>query len=1041
MCTPVRDELPPPLDVETPVMSDSNNSFSLDGVRSSDSIENRTCSPMAPQDNGFNSILEINEEDTPDVVLRSLKSKNGDRPIIAHLNINFLNPKFEPLKLLIKDNIDILLISETKLDDTFPSGQFMIDGYKKPIRLDRNRFGGGILFFLRDDLPCKELPSHNLPNDVEGIFIEITIRKLKWLIVGGYNPHKETISYFLNHIGNQLDKHLQSYENLMLLGDFNSEMTEKEMIDFCEIYNLQNLIKDPTCYKNPSNPSSIDVILTNKKSSFVDSMTIETGLSDHHKMTVTVLKQYFKKREPIVIHYRDFKSFNGLKVRNEIRERLEKCEILDVDIFKNIFDEVLDRHAPKKKKVVRGNNSPFMNKTLSKAFMQRSRLKNKFNKNPTELNKSIYRKHRNFCVNLLKREKRNYYNNLDIKVFKDNKKFWKKIKPLLSGKNSFKNNITIIDDGKVISDKKEVAEILNIYFIEAVENLEIEKFNDENEIPKSENVDDGIDKIIKKYETHPSILMIKENVNVQTKFKFNDVTEDEIYNSIKNLDPKKASVENDIPAKILIGANDIVSGYLTSMYNDSKNSQCYPTSMKRADVTPIHKEKATTNKKNYRPVSLTVILSKLYERNMHSQISSYIERFLSPHLFGYRKGHSAEHCLLDMIEMWRKALDEKKIAGAILTDLSKAFDCLSHELLIAKLEAYGFDKSALKFIYDYLKDRKQRTKINGAYSSWKDLICGVPQGSILGPLLFNIFINDIFYFIDKVKIANYADDNTTYTKADDIMSLLKTLECETFTVLNWFTFNEMKPNSDKCHLLIASPSKRNYVSKSFIYLDNEFLESEHSVKLLGVYIDKELNFNEHVIRLLKKGNQKLHALMRIKKYLSEDKLKLIMKTFIESQFNYCPLVWMCHNRTLNAKINRLHERALRVVYKEENLTFEELLTKDKSFTIHDRNLQKLATAMYKVKHNLCPSPIQDMFKEGTSRKLRNNNEWEMPKVQTVNNGIETIRYRGPFTWNLVPNEIKKSKSLSIFKMKIKDWKPQGCTCRLCKVYVPGLGYI
>ena len=604
-----------------------------------------------------------------------------------------------------------------------------------------------------------------------------------------------------------------------------------------------------------------------------------------------------------------------------------------------------------------------------------------------------------------------------------------------------KSKITIIDNGTVISDNNEVAEILNNYFIEAVENLEIKKFKSENEFPKSDNVDENIEGIITRYETHPSILRIKENIKVETKFEFNDINEDQIYNGIKELDPKKASIVNDIPAEILIGANDIVSSYLANIYNDSKNSQKYPSSMKNADVTPIHKENVTTNKKNYRPISLTVILSKLFEKNMYSQIFSYIETFLSPHLFGYRKGHSTQHCLLTMIEMWRKALDEEKVAGAILTDLSKAFDCLSHDLLIAKLEAYGFEKSSLKYIYDYLKGRKQRTKIDGAYSSWKELICGVPQGSILGPLLFNIFINDIFYFVDKVKIANYADDNTTYARGDEIMDLLKTLVTETYTVLNWFRFNEMKPNNDKCHLIVATPNKRSYTSKSFIYLDNEFLESEDSVKLLGVNIDKDLNFNKHVTNLIKKGNQKLHALMRISKFLSRDKLRLIMKTFIESQFNYCPLIWMFHNRTLNTKINKLHERALRVVYKDDNLTFQELLEKDKSFTIHERNLQKLAIEMYKVKHNLSPLPIQDIFKRSTFLNLRNKNEWAIPKVRTVNNGIETIRYRGPITWNLLPNEIKQSKSLSIFKTKIKDWKPQGCTCRLCKTFIPGVGYL
>ena len=673
--------------------------------------------------------------------------------------------------------------------------------------------------------------------------------------------------------------------------------------------------------------------------------------------------------------------------------------------------------------------------------MQRSKLKNKYHKNPTESNEKLYKKQRNFCVALLKKEKKKYYNNLDLNIFADNKKFWQRIKPLFSEKNTLKSNITIVEDGIVTSNNNEVAEKLNSYFIDAVLNLEIEEFISEEDFEHSENIDDNIDNIIKKYQSHPSILKIKENVKLETEFKFNDTTSDDIYDKIRTLDPKKASMDNDIPTKILIGSNDIVSSHLSVIYNNSKNSQNYPPSLKVADVTPIHKGKERILKKNYRPVSLIPVLSKLYEKNMYDPIFSYTENFLSPYLFGYRKGHSTQQCLLVMTEMWKKALDEKKVAGGILTDLSKAFDCLSHDLLIAKLEAYSFDKTALKFIYDYLKNRKQRTKVNGSYSSWKELKCGVPQGSILGPLLFNIFINDIFYFLDKTQIANYADDNSTYATEDDILSLLKTLETETCVVLNWFKINEMKPNSDKCHLIVASNENTNYSSKSYIYLDNEFIENEDSVVLLGVKIDSKLNFDEHVTNLLKKGNQKLHALMRISKFLSEEKLKLIMKTFIESQFNYCPLTWMCHSRTLNNKINRLHERALRVVYNNEDLTFQQLLAKDKSLTIHEKNLQKLAVEMYKVKHNLCPVPLQEIFNLGNPQNLRNDKVWDIPRVRTVNNGIETIRYRGPKTWDLVPHDIKASKSLSEFKIKIKDWKPEGCTCRLCKVYISNLGFL
>ena len=203
-----------------------------------------------------------------------------------------------------------------------------------------------------------------------------------------------------------------------------------------------------------------------------------------------------------------------------------------------------------------------------------------------------------------------------------------------------------------------------------------------------------------------------------------------------------------------------------------------------------------------------------------------------------------------MIEVWKKALDYKNSAGAVLTDLSKAFDCLNHDLLIAKLDAYDFEKNAIYFIYDYLKERK-RTKVNNSYSSWRDVQYGVPQGSILGPLLFNIFINDIFFFITETKIANYADDSTTYTSAENIESLIKTLQEETSIVLKWFNINEMKSNDDKCHLIIANQDNIS------ITLGNECIEAEDSVELLGIKIDKNLNFNDHVSDLIRKGNQKV----------------------------------------------------------------------------------------------------------------------------------------------------------------------------------------
>ena len=631
-----------------------------------------------------------------------------------------------------------------------------------------------------------------------------------------------------------------------------------------------------------------------------------------------MLKSDFKKKDPILVNYRSYKHFDDLSFRTDLKHGLQTLDNVNMnyDDFKDVFMKVLNLHAPMKKKYIRGNNAPFMNQTLTKAFMHRSKLKNKFNRNPTNENKRLYNQHRNYCVSLLKKEKNKYYNNLDLTIFNDNKKFWKKVRPLFSDKQkAIPRDIILIENDATISEKKDVAEKLNNFFIEAVDNLEIESYllANTDHIDNTEDVlNDDIQTITNRYGNHPSIIKIKEYVREENHFSFKDMTPQDLEREILKLDTRKATTEN-IPIKMLVKSYDIISKHLSDCYNNSKNLQYYPTSLKLADVTPVHKKDEKTLAKNYRPISLIPVASKLFERNMYNEIIEFIENSLSPYLFGFRKGHSTEQCLVVMLEAWKRALDDKGVSGAILTDLSKAFDCLNHHLLIAKLSTYGFSHDALKFIRSYLKERKQRTKVGPAFSSWLDIKLGIPQGSILGPLLFNIFLNDIFFSIKDISIANYADDNTTYANDKNVTGLLNKLEKETTILLEWFKVNEMKPNADKCHLLVI-----NNTDEASVKLGVETIVSSPSVDLLGV--DENLNFTEYITKLCKKGNQKLHALARISKFLNKGKLKILMKTFITSQFNCCPLTWMFHNRTLNNKINRLHERSLRLVYQDETLS-------------------------------------------------------------------------------------------------------------------------
>ena len=215
------------------------------------------------------SEVDINESTIdPSVILKEIKISNFNRLVIAHLNINSLRNKFESLKLLIKGNIDILVITESKLDDSFPSQQFIIEGYALPFRLDKSSNSGGVLIYIREDIPCRQLNNHTISDNFEGIFLEINLRKAKWLLFGGYNNKKSNINDLLSSLGRIMDKYMCKFDNLLLLGDFNSTIEEQRMSQFCNIYNLQNLIAGPTCFKNPRNPTAIDVILTNKKRSF-----------------------------------------------------------------------------------------------------------------------------------------------------------------------------------------------------------------------------------------------------------------------------------------------------------------------------------------------------------------------------------------------------------------------------------------------------------------------------------------------------------------------------------------------------------------------------------------------------------------------------------------------------------------------------------------------------------------------------------------------------------------------------------------------------
>ena len=576
---------------------------------------------------------------------------------------------------------------------------------------------------------------------------------------------------------------------------------------------------------------------------------------------------------------------------------------------------------------------------------------------------------------------------------------------LIEKENIIINKNEVVRKETLLVNNDEITKALNNHFSETVEKLYTFKwpFNE-----KYENIhNEKLTTIIKKFENHPSIMKIKSKYTIQEMFSVKPVTVKDVENIIKNIPKNKAS-GGEIPLKILKQSR-FTYEMLTDCVNDAiVGENILPDSLKFADITPVHKKDETTNKENYRPVSVLPLISKIFERIIYDQLSEYLEKYLNSILCGFRKAHSTQHALFKLLQAWQEELDNGGFVGTTLI----AYDCLPHDLLVAKLEAYGVGKAALNLISNYLSHRKQRTKIGSSYSDWYEIVRGVPQGSILGPLLFNIFINDLFLFIEKANICNFADDNSIYSCTKNLRTVLKNLKHDMINVSKWFKVNSMKANPKKFQFMILGKGTRQTIT---LNINNIKIRESQNVELLGLIIDNRLTFKDHINMLCRRANYKLHALRRIRKYLTLEKSKLLYDNFINNQFNYASIIWMfCHKQDY-VEVEKIHYKALKIVY-NSNECYEELLIRNNEVSIHQKQLRTLATEIYKSLTDVNPDFMKSYFPiKEIPYSLRNGSVLKIPPTRSTYYGTNSIHFRTCLLWNKLPKALKESQSLSEFK--------------------------